>query len=248
MRKSSLKVFMAATIVVLLAIQSYEFRVIRSLEQKPDLSQNIQQVVEKVNDGVVLVVLPHSGQCSGSIIDSRGYILTAAHCVSDFLDLPLEVTIPGETTPIEARVVWQDQKQDLVVLRLTAVPDHLTILKIAKANPVPGEIVLKIGNGLGVNSISAGIVTRIALNTHDSQGPEYIQSDTLIKPGDSGSPLLNLKGEIVGVNDRILQQNPFLFAPLGISFSIDIPTIKEFLANAENFIAPSPEVVPCSID
>lgn len=215
------------------------------LNSRPDFNQNMQNLVRKNNNGVVLVVLPKMGSCSGAIIDARGYILTANHCAGDMSNPIFEITIPGIKQSFSATIAWQDKDKDLLLLKLKDVPPNLTVLKIAKENPVPGEILWKIGYGLGFRSINMGLMTDLIVIPEDKVGPQYIQSDTMIKPGDSGSPLMNLKGQIVGVNDRILQDNPFFFSHLGLSYSIDIETIREFLANAEAAIPVDPMHCTC---
>lgn len=237
---------MAGFLLILIGIQGYSLYAIHTLEHKPDLSKLIQHWVQKEGEGIVQIVLPGVGMCSGAVIDPRGYILSANHCTSDVSTPVFDVIFTSKNQPFKAKVVWQDKSKDLLLLKLLEVPTDLVVIPIAQDNPAPGSIVWKIGYGLGYRSIAMGLMTDIITIPELKAGPMYIQHDVLQKPGDSGSPLLNLEGQIIGINDKGLQESPFLFSNLGLNYSIEVKTIHEFLHNAEAVIPPSPEVVKCS--
>jgi serine protease Do len=158
---------------------------------------------------------------SGAIIDSRGYLVTNAHVVEKASKI--YVALPGERKEREASLVGIDPTTDLAVVRLNsneplpnltfAVSDHLLL----------GETVIAIGNPLGLeNSVTTGVVSAPKRRLPDGKGgvAVFIQTDALINPGNSGGPLLDINGELIGVNTAIAQQAQ------GIGFAIPVSVVR----------------------
>ncbi|MBM4216878.1 MAG: Do family serine endopeptidase [Gammaproteobacteria bacterium] len=158
------------------------------------------------------------GEGSGFIVSNDGYILTNAHVVDEAEEVTVRLTDRREFT---ARIVGLDKPTDVAVLKIEA--KDLPVVRIG--NPAklrPGEWVLAIGSPFGFdNSATAGIVSATArgLPGGDSNYVNFIQTDVAVNPGNSGGPLFNLAGEVVGINSQIYSRSG---GYMGISFAIPI--------------------------
>ncbi len=161
---------------------------------------------------------------SGVIIDKQGYVLTNAHVIAKASRI--FVALPDREDEIEARLVGADQRLDLAVLRIEAREDWPYLPPAHSDDLMLGETVIAIGNPLGLgHSITTGIVSSVARRIELEQGftGEFIQSDALINPGNSGGPLININGELIGINTAIARQAQ------GIGFSIPIDIARRVL-------------------
>ncbi len=145
------------------------------------------------------------GTGSGVIISKDGYILTNNHVVDGASDL--EVMLHDNRT-FKAQIVGTDPTTDLAVIQIKA--DDLPVLTFADSDKARvGEWVLAVGNPMGLNStVTAGIISAKARNINILRGEQYavesfIQTDAAINPGNSGGALVNIKGEVVGINAAI---------------------------------------------
>ncbi|MBX5463357.1 MAG: DegQ family serine endoprotease [Steroidobacteraceae bacterium] len=157
------------------------------------------------------------GEGSGFIISRDGYILTNAHVVDEATDVTVKLTDRREFT---AKVVGSDPRSDVAVLKIDA--HDLPTVKIGDSRQLrPGEWVVAIGSPFGFeNSVTAGVVsaTSRAVGAANSIVP-FIQTDVAVNPGNSGGPLFNLRGEVVGINSMIYSGTG---GYQGISFAIPI--------------------------
>jgi serine protease Do len=156
---------------------------------------------------------------SGVIVDSEGYILTNAHVlrgaqrVQVVLPSPRVVASPNLSTLIpqgrtmDARIVGQSREVDLALLKIKA--QGLPALAIGKySNLRQGEVVLALGSPGGLqNSVTMGVVSAVARQPDPDSPMVYIQTDAPINPGNSGGPLVDVDGELVGINTFILTQS-----------------------------------------
>ena len=150
---------------------------------------------------------PAHGTGSGVIIDAAGDIVTNSHVV----DHATKVTVTlSDGDEISARVVGRDPQTDLAVIRLSRVPAGLTVARLGNSGDLQvGDWVLAIGSPLGLDqTVTAGIVSgkgHVGRHVQMSGGRvrTYIQTDAMINPGNSGGPLVNLEGEVVGINTLI---------------------------------------------
>ncbi len=150
---------------------------------------------------------PVGGTGSGIIIDTAGNIVTNSHVVDGFSEI--EVTL-SDGQQIPARLIGKDSRTDVAVVRLERVPKDLVAARLGDSNQIEvGEWVLAIGSPLGLEqTVTAGIVSgkghvgRFVRMSGD-RVREYIQTDAKINPGNSGGPLVNLDGEVVGLNTLI---------------------------------------------
>ncbi len=155
---------------------------------------------------------PQMGSGSGFIINSKGYILTNNHVVSGAADDGIEVILNDNRRFKNAKVIGTDPTTDLAVIKIDG--DNLPTAALGNSeNLEVGEWVLAIGNPLGLQStVTTGIVSAIGRGNigviQDSYGIEnFIQTDAAINPGNSGGPLVNLSGEVVGINAAIATTN-----------------------------------------
>jgi len=156
------------------------------------------------------------GAGSGFIISGDGYVLTNAHVVDNAEEVTVTLT---DKRDFKAKVVGADKRTDVAVLKIEAVSlPRVTIGDSGKLKV--GEWVLAIGSPFRLsNTATAGIVSAKGRDEVDRGGVPFIQTDVAVNPGNSGGPLFNLKGEVVGINSQILSRTG---GYQGISFAIPI--------------------------
>ena len=157
------------------------------------------------------------GLASGFIISEDGYILTNAHVVDGFDDV--SVRLADAKREFKAKVVGFDKRTDVALLKVDA--HDLPTAKLGdSARLEPGQWVAAIGSPFGfANTITAGIVSATERSLPDEVYVPFIQTDVAVNPGNSGGPLLNLAGEVVGVNSMIYSGTG---GYMGVSFAIPI--------------------------
>jgi serine protease Do len=162
------------------------------------------------------------GVGSGFIISEDGYILTNAHVVADAKEVT--VRLADAKREFKAKVVGADERTDVAVLKVDA--KGLPVAKIGKSSTVqPGEWVAAIGSPFGFsNTITAGIVSATERSLPAETYVPFIQTDVAVNPGNSGGPLLNLDGEVIGINSMIYSRTG---GYMGVSFAIPIETALE---------------------
>jgi serine protease Do len=157
------------------------------------------------------------GKGSGVIVTANGRILTNAHVVDGFDDIKVTLQDGSE---YEAKVIGKDTKADLAVVQLKgSVPPLKPIAWGDSSNLRLGDIVLAVGDGLGVGkSVSMGIISgKDRSNVGIEAYEDFIQTDATINPGNSGGALVNLKGELIGINTAIASRSG---GSQGIGFAI----------------------------
>jgi serine protease Do len=139
---------------------------------------------------------------SGVIVDKRGFILTNDHVIDQATKI--QVSLDGDSTKYNGRVVGFDKDTDLAVVKIDA--DHdLPIAKLGNSDGAQvGDWVLAFGSPFGLNStVTAGIISAKDRSNVGHQFQRFIQTDAAINPGNSGGPLVNMAGEIIGINTAI---------------------------------------------
>ncbi len=154
------------------------------------------------------------GVGSGFIIDSSGFILTNHHVVEGADEIIVTLTDKRE---FKAKVIGSDKRTDVALVKIEA--NGLAALKIGDPGKSKvGEWVLAIGSPFGLeNTVTAGIISAKARDTGDFL--PFIQTDVAVNPGNSGGPLLNMRGEVIGINSQIYSRTGGF---MGISFAIPI--------------------------
>ncbi len=160
--------------------------------------------------------VPVRGEGSGFIISSDGYILTNAHVVDHADEVKVRLTDRRE---FKAKVVGSDRQSDVALLKIDA--KDLPTVKLGNSRDAQvGEWVVAIGSPYGFeNSASAGIVSAKARSLPDSSYVPFIQTDVAVNPGNSGGPLFDLSGRVIGINSQIYSQTG---GYQGLSFAIPI--------------------------
>jgi serine protease Do len=160
--------------------------------------------------------MPARGEGSGFIVSPDGLILTNAHVVADADKVTVKLLDRRE---FEAKVLGQDRKTDVAVLKIDAT--NLPAVRLGRAEDLQvGEWVAAIGAPFGFdNSVTAGIVSAKGRSLPDDTYVPFIQTDVAVNPGNSGGPLFNLKGEVVGINSQIYSRSG---GYQGVSFAIPI--------------------------
>jgi serine protease Do len=158
---------------------------------------------------------PMRGVGSGFIVSPDGYIVTNAHVVDGAKEVTVRLNDRREFT---AKVVGADKRTDIALIKIDA-KTPLPALDLANPpTPRQGEWVIAIGSPFGFeNSVSAGIVSGVHRALPGGQMTPYIQTDDAVNPGNSGGPLLNAAGQVVGVNSQIYSRSG---GYMGLSFAI----------------------------
>lgn len=160
-------------------------------------------------------VIPH-GEGSGFIVTSDGLILTNAHVVDGAQEVVVKLTDRRE---FKAKVLGADKQSDVAVIKIEAKGLPTVVLGDPNLTKV-GEPVLAIGSPFGFeNSATAGIVSAKARSLPDDPYVAFMQTDVAVNPGNSGGPLFNLKGEVIGINSQIYTHTG---GYQGLSFAIPI--------------------------
>jgi len=140
---------------------------------------------------------------SGLVVDEKGYILTNNHVIKEATKI--QVKLPGDTTIYSAKVIGADEETDLAVIKIET-KKHLAIARLGNSDAVQvGDWVLAFGSPFGLEAtVTAGIVSaKDRSNIGTGQFQRFIQTDAAINPGNSGGPLVNLAGEVIGINTAI---------------------------------------------
>ena len=160
--------------------------------------------------------VPVRGEGSGFIVSPDGVILTNAHVVDHAKEVIVKLTDRREFT---AKVLGTDRKTDVAVLKIAA-KDLPTVVIGRPADLQVGEWVLAIGSPYGFeNTVTAGVVSAKGRSLPDDSAVPFIQTDVAVNPGNSGGPLFNARGEVVGINSQIYSRSG---GYQGLSFAIPI--------------------------
>ncbi|MCW5858092.1 MAG: trypsin-like peptidase domain-containing protein [Caldilineales bacterium] len=200
-----------------------------------DLQQMLIDLYQRTNPAVVYIIVPNLGSGSGFVYDDEGHIVTNNHVVSGGSSFEV-VFADGERQ--RATLVGRDVDSDLAVLKVGDLPAGVTPLPLAQPDAVQvGQFVVAIGNPFGEQgSMSLGIVSGLDRSLRSQRGattstnayslPEVIQTDAPINPGNSGGPLLNLAGEVVGINSAIATDTG---VNSGVGFSIPVAAVRRIV-------------------
>ncbi|MBI3146052.1 MAG: DegQ family serine endoprotease [Pseudogulbenkiania sp.] len=153
---------------------------------------------------------------SGFIVSPDGYVMTNSHVVARAEEITVTL---GDKREFKARLIGSDARTDVALLKIEAI--RLPVVHLgSSANLKVGEWVLAIGSPFGFeSSATSGIVSAKGRSLPDENYVPFIQTDAAVNPGNSGGPLFNLKGEVIGINSQIYSRSGGF---MGISFAIPI--------------------------
>lgn len=156
------------------------------------------------------------GTGSGFIISADGLIMTNAHVVEGADQILVRLTDKRE---FQGKVLGTDKQTDIAIVKIEA--KDLPVLKIGDSSKLKvGQWVAAIGSPFGLdNTVTAGIVSALSRNLPSDQYVPFIQTDVAVNPGNSGGPLFNMQGEVVGINSQIFSTSGGF---MGLSFAIPI--------------------------
>ncbi|WP_229211938.1 S1C family serine protease [Dyadobacter arcticus] len=185
--------------------------------------------VDKIKNAVVKIdtyktvngKLRPAGSGSGFIFSSDGYVFTNSHVVEGAEKIMVSLLNENE---IEANLIGKDPDTDLAILKIYA-QGH-SVAKLGDTSELQiGQFVIAIGNPYGFqHTVTTGVVSALGRTLQTQSGrmvDNVIQSDAALNPGNSGGPMINTDGEVIGVNTAVIQ------GAQGLSFSVDINTAKE---------------------
>jgi S1-C subfamily serine protease len=195
-------------------------------------TKSVAQIYREAAPGVVRVTQAQ-GQGSGFVIDSEGHILTNAHVVDGAG--PVFVSF-SNADRVQATIVGKDDSTDTALLKVTESADALRPLALGSSTSVSvGDPVVAIGNPFGLDrTITSGIVSAVARQIQAPNGfpiNNAIQTDAAINHGNSGGPLLNMQGQVVGINSQIADSG--IDANVGVGFAIPIDMVKQIATDLQ---------------
>ncbi len=194
-------------------------RKVRAEDLQDGSPEDLQELLRRFGGGrggAKVPQVPVHGLGSGFIVSADGLILTNAHVVADAREVTVKLTDRRE---FKARVLGSDARTDVAVLRIEA--RGLPTVQLGDSRALrPGDWVLAIGSPFGFeNTVTAGVVSATGRTLPDDSAVPFIQTDVAVNPGNSGGPLFNARGEVVGINSQIYSQSG---GYQGLSFAIPI--------------------------
>lgn len=210
-----------------------------SVEWTPDEQINID-IYERVSPAVVNITsttveynwfyepIPREGIGSGALIDEQGHVVTNHHVVKDAK--LVEVTL-HDKSELKAKVVGLDPVNDLALLKIDCPEGGCSHVRLGDSEGLRvGQKVLAIGNPFGLQlTLTTGIISSSGRTLRTAQGyyvEDAIQTDAAINPGNSGGPLLNTRGEVIGINTAIFSRSG---DSAGIGFAVPVNTLRRIL-------------------
>jgi 2-alkenal reductase len=210
----------------------------------------LTELYQRVNPSVVSILVELDGvgfsQGSGFVFDTAGHVVTNQHVVEGATQLEVDF---ASGLKLRGEVIGTDPDSDLAVIRLQGPVEQLVPLPLADSDQVQvGQSVVAIGNPFGLaGTMTVGIISGLGRDVDSNRvtedgasftAPDIIQTDAAINPGNSGGPLLNLNGEVVGVNKAIESQTG---VNSGVGFAIASNTVRQivpYLIEEGRFVYP----------
>ncbi len=156
------------------------------------------------------------GAGSGFIIDKKGYVITNAHVIGDADKITVHL---ADRRELKAELIGMDEKTDVAVLKIAA--EKLPVVKVADVSKLKvGQWVMAVGSPFGLDyTATQGIISSLGRNLPNDNFTPFIQTDAAVNPGNSGGPLFNTDGEVIGINSQIYTSTG---SYAGVSFAIPI--------------------------
>ena len=209
-----------------------------------------KETVERVKQAVVFIIMESNnnssinnpngrGTCSGFVINDKGYIVTNYHCVHRTNRLKLAFYDKDDWNIYEVKIIGTDPLADVAVIHIPGRKKPLPYLKWSEEEPWAGMDVFAVGHPFGMAwTVARGIVSS-EKRTVRSPYVRYIQTDTSINTGNSGGPLVNTAGNVVGINSLIISPQPQPKVDAGVALALrndDAKEIVDTLVKGEEFV------------
>ncbi len=161
------------------------------------------------------------GEGSGFIIHKDGYILTNAHVIENSDSVQIALSTGGL---FKGKIIGMDRVADLALIKIDS-PSPLPVIPLGHSKDLkPGDWVMAIGSPFGLDlTVTVGIVSAKGRSLGATPYDDFIQTDTPINPGNSGGPLINIYGEVVGINTAVMQMGQ------GLGFSLPVDLVKKLI-------------------
>ena len=175
---------------------------------------------------------PKKGMGSGFIIDKEGHILTNYHVIEGADEIVILLEDNGNEKEYTATLIGSDSKTDIALIKIKRdenTPKEFPFLRLGSSeNLEVGEWVMAIGSPFGLShTVTVGVVSALGRSINAGPYDEFIQTDASINPGNSGGPLINIEGDVIGINTAIISGNSG--GNVGIGFAIPINMAKAIL-------------------
>ena len=175
---------------------------------------------------------PKRGMGSGFVIDKEGHILTNYHVVEGADEIVVMLESNGKEKEYTATLIGSDSKTDIALIKINRKPGDNTAFPFlelgSSENLEVGEWVVAIGNPFGLShTVTVGVVSALGRSIGAGPYDEFIQTDASINPGNSGGPLINIDGQVIGINTAIISGNAG--GNVGVGFAIPINIAKGIL-------------------
>ena len=209
-----------------------------------------KETVERVKKATVFIIMESKnntsitnpngrGTCSGFVINDKGYIVTNYHCVHNTTQLKLAFYDKDDWNVYEVKIIGIDPLADVAVIHIPKRKKPLPYLNWSLEKPWDGMDVFAVGHPFGMAwTISKGIISS-EKRTVRSPYVRYIQTDTAINTGNSGGPLVNTAGNVVGINSLIISPQPQPKVHAGVALALrndDAKEIVDVLVKGEEFV------------
>lgn len=195
-----------------------------------DPDEKITMEVYRSANPAVVTIRTATSTGSGSIISPDGLVITNEHVIRDAKNSTVRI-INNDGKTYSGKVLTIDRKNDLALVRITSSDRFPTIAFADRENILVGQKVFAIGSPFGLSgTLTTGILSRVATDGD-------LQTDARLNPGNSGGPLLNSRGEMIGVNKAIL--SPDGRSNTGIGFAVNAAIAKEFITRSTAIVQPN---------
>jgi S1-C subfamily serine protease len=192
-------------------------------------SRGVVNITTKIesNSRFFMLPVPGEGAGSGAVLDKRGHILTNYHVIEDADRI--EVTLPGGKESYEGRLVGTDAENDIALLKIEAPPEELFPVPLgSSSNLHVGQRVYTLGNPFGLDgTFTTGVISSLNRTVPNRLGRDMksiIQTDAAMNPGNSGGPLLDTSGRMIGMNVAIASKSG---QSAGLGFAIPVNRIRQ---------------------
>lgn len=224
MKKTSLFIFLILTQTLYAALLPEEMILTQIYKNAVPAVVNITSIVSRENIFFESTDIP-AGMGSGILWNREGYIVTNAHVVDG--STSLLVTFNGDTKQYKAKLIGAAAQKDIAVIKLIEMPKILKPISVGRSNDLlVGQWAIAIGNPFGLDhSMSKGIISALDRKIDGYGGVKIhnmIQTDAAINQGNSGGPLLNSSGELIGMNAMIFSKSG---TSAGLGFAVPVDTI-----------------------